>query len=588
MDFTRLFDLLPYQDAKYSQKRSLCFLGKKEKREYSTAQLIESIDQLSCFFIQSGLKQGDIIAVYAATGSPEWNIVDFAAMQIGMVSVALHNNYLDNDLEYVLTEINAKVCFVSHNHLGEKLQKLGYPKQIFSFEKGPLFSSLDDILLKQYPELKQELIKRKDNVKPVDLAMIVYTSGSTGLPKGVMLSHYNIVSNIKSCLSLIPLDYRSVVASFLPLGHIFERTTNYICMALGASIWYVEDKKMLINALKEIRPQYMSCVPRILESVYSHIKSQIQKRPFIMRRLLNWAMSSGKEYSEKIRWSPSYQMKKQIANILLYRKWRIMLGGRLKYVGVGGAALDPVLGRLYSSAGIKIREGYGMTECSPVISMNRFEPGGLMFGTVGIPIPGMEVKILEPDEQGEGEILVKGPSLMLGYYKNPGLTKNVIKDGWFHTGDLGKFINKRFLKISGRKKNMFKTTSGRYVVPEKIENLLNADPFIDHSFAIGDARPYVSVLIVPEFSHLEEWAREQNVHWTAPQYMVLNPRIEKLFQELVEKYNVQLKSEEQIKQFQLIHDPWDMATGELTSTLKIKRKFLLNKYEKIITELYES
>lgn len=586
MDFTRLFDLVTYQGKKYPNKRSLCIQGITENREYSNAQLIRYIDQLSIVFIRKGFKKGDVLALFCTTGCPEWNIVDFAAMQIGMTTIALHENYQDHELKYVISEIDAKACFVSHVHLGEKLQKLTFSEFIFCLEERDSFESLIS-LYQEYSESEfLELTLQKQSVQPEDLATIVYTSGSTGMPKGVMLSHDNIVSNIKSCISLIPINYQSVVASFLPLSHIFERTVNYTCLAVGSSIWYIEDKRNLLESMQVIKPNFMTCVPKVLEKNYAVIQNQLRKRPFLIRKILEWAMSSGQNYSGKRKWSPVYLTKKIFAEILLYRKWRKMMGGRLKFVGVGGAALDPALGKLYSCAGIHIREGYGMTECSPVISFNRFEPGGFVFGTVGIPVPGVDVKIDQANENGIGEILVKGPNLMQGYFKNAELTKEKIQNGWFHTGDLGQFVNKRFLKISGRKKNMFKTSSGRYIVPERIENILNKELFVEHSFVIGDGKAHVAAFIVPEFSTLKNWANENGVHWTAPQYMVLNPKVETRYQKIIDSVNIQLKSEEHIKKIYLVHDLWQVESGELTPTLKIKREILRKKYQKEIENIF--
>ena len=587
MDFTRLFDLLGYQQAKYPNTKALCVIGKSGKREFSTTQLVEKTNQLSNSLLKKGFKKNEILSLFCKSGSPEWNIVDFAAQQIGMTTVSLHENYQDFELKHVLQEIDAKACFVSHVELGQKILEFDFPGLIFCLEESKVFENLSSYFVELTDAEKAVLEDKKKEISPEDLATIVYTSGSTGLPKGVMLSHNNIVSNIKSCISLIPLNYKSVAASFLPLSHIFERTVNYTCLAIGASIWYIEDRKELLSSIQSIQPNYITCVPKILEKNYELVQAQIKKRPYILRKILEWALSAGKKYSPQFSLSLSYYFKRILAEVLLYRRWRRMLGGRLKFVGVGAAALDPVLGKLYSSAGIKIREGYGMTECSPVISINRFEPGGLLFGTVGIPLPGVEVRIDQPNKEGAGEIIVRGPNLMMGYYKNPELTAQSIRNGWFHTGDQGKFVNKRFLKISGRIKSMFKTTSGRYVVPERIENILDANQLIEHSFVFGDGKAFVSALIVPEFHALQAWAEQNKVHWTAAQYMVLNPKVEGLYQMVIEKINKELKPEEKINKFRLVFEPWTVESGELTPTLKIKREVLSSKFQKLMSGLYE-
>ena len=352
-------------------------------------------------------------------------------------------------------------------------------------------------------------------------------------------------------------------------------------------IYYVEKVEEAMVLTKEIRPHYFTSVPRLLEKFYEFILEKGNEKGWLVRKILHWAIAVGERFPDKRRMGLGYWIKLKIANLLVFRIWRRALGNKVQGIVVGAAALQPKLARLFSAARMKVREGYGLTETSPVVSSNHFEPGLYRFGTVGIPVPGVEVKIHEPDESGEGEILVKGPNVMMGYYKKPKETAKVLReDGWFHTGDVGKFVQKRFLQITDRKKDIFKTSTGKYVAPQIIENHLKASPFVEQCMVLGFRRPFVSALIVPSFAMLENWCKENSVHWTAPRYMVLNPKVHEFFQTIIDDCNERHSNHQKIKKFTLLHENWTIEKGEVTPTLKLSRPSILKHREKEIEKMY--
>jgi len=407
------------------------------------------------------------------------------------------------------------------------------------------------------------------------------------LPKGVMLSHGNIVHNIKAILTILPLEPGDRILSFLPFSHIFERAGCYAYFAFGTSLFFSQNKESFAHDFKTVRPLFCSCVPRVLEKMYDFMEEQTVGKNIIKRKLITWAMQVGKRFGPEKKLKLLFQFELTLARLLVLRLWRQRLGGKIKYMAVGAASLRPDIGRLFSAAGIYIVEGYGMTETAPIISMNRFEAGQNRFGTVGIPVPGIEVKIDSPNEENEGEILVKGPNVMKGYFKKPELTAEVLTpDGWMRTGDIGKFVHQRFLKITDRKKDIFKTSSGKYIAPQPLENHLKRSIFIERSMIIGFQRPYVTALIVPHFEILRSWCDEQNIHWTSPQFMIHNIKVRAKFQEEIDKLNDELPNVERIKNFVLCHQDWTIENGEVTPTLKPIRTVILENFKNEIEKMY--
>lgn len=590
IDFRRLFDIFPYQQAKFPQKAALAQREDLGWKKYSTDECITQINRVSAGWLNLGLKRGEKIAIISQLGSAHWNFIDFGAQQIGGVVVPIHAQSTASELEYILNDAQVKYVIAANREFYEKVLPLKDQvlslKKIYTLEKLKDIPHYDDLVAEPTAQHLAEFEGRKASVHEDDLATIIYTSGTTGNPKGVMLSHKNIISNIKATILLVPVNSEKRTLSFLPMSHIFERMVTYTYMAVGASVYYAEGRDTVVDNIKEVRPHYFASVPRFLEKVYDIILEKGNESGKISKTILNWAIRLGERYKG----NPGifYSLKLLLADVLVYRRWRNALGGKVEGVIVGAAALQPHLGRLFSAAGIEIREGYGMTETSPVVSFNRFEPGGVRFGTVGIPIPGVEIKIENPDENDEGQILVKGPNVMLGYHNLPERTAAMIDtQGWLKTGDVGKIVHKRFLQITGRQKDIFKTSSGKYIAPALLEQKLNASFYIDNCMIIGFQKPYVTALIVPNFTHLEQWCNENDVHWTAPQFMAINPKVEEFIQTEIDRINEGLKNEEKIRKFYLLYEPWDVESGELTYTLKLKRNVLLEKFEKDIDTLYE-
>ena len=591
MDFTRIIDLLSYQAARYPQQVALAGKQGGKWQTYSTQKCLEEIDQLSSGLLDLDLATGDTVGILSAIGSPAWNLIDLALQQIGVIVVPLHASTNAKQLSFILRQAEIKYCFVANQELYDLLASVRPDatdlQGIFSFapiEGSPHWESLKS---EASPQKIQTIAQRKSAISEDDLATIIYTSGTTGQPKGVMLSHKNIVCNIKSTISLLPIDFEKKTISFLPMSHIFERMAVYAYMAAGVSIHYARGVDTILEDIKEVRPHYFTSVPRLLERMYDSILEEAASQHFLKRKILLWSIRLSERFKSRGRMVITYRLKLLLADLLVFRHWRNALGGKVKGVIVGAAALQPKLGQLFSAAGIDIREGYGLTETSPAISFNRFEPGGVHFGTVGIPVPGVEVKIDQPNEKKEGEILVRGPNVMMGYFRQPELTREVIdEEGWFHTGDIGKIVYKRFLQITDRKKDIFKTSSGKYIAPQKVENLLKSSRYFSQCMIIGFKRPFVTALIIPNFVHLQRWCIDNEVHWTSPQYMVHNPKVENFLKSVVTKINSQLEKEGRVRRICLLHEEWSVPTGEYAQTLKLRRDFILEKFDKAIEEMY--
>ena len=588
MIFSKLYELIYFQKERYPSMNAFNhkILGRWEGR--STADVISQMNQLSGGFLRMGLPSGARVGIFTSYASPEWMVIDMASMQVGIIPVPLNPNHSEEELKYILEEIELDLCFVNEDLLADRLLAVGYEKKkIISFGNSIRHKSWTDIRIRTEDVKLAEIQARQNAVSENDLATIIYTSGSTGMPKGVMLSHKNIVSNIKAIVSMVPANYRHKVVSFLPMSHIFERMVIYTYVAVGAKVYFVDNPRKLLDYLQQVRPHFISAVPRILERVHNQMRVRIKKSNKITRAIVNMALAQGENEAHGFLGKLKNKIGLQLADLLVYRRWRKILGGNLKAIIVGAASMPSHIARLYTRAGIPIKEGYGLTETSPVISFNRFEPGGTKFGSVGIPIPGVDVKIIDVNEQQEGEIIVKGPNVMLGYYKNPVLTAEKIDaDGWFHTGDIGRFIDSRFLKITDRKKNIFKTSSGQYIYPQKIEEILRAHDVVDQCMIVGFQRPYVVALIVPDFVALKSWCKEHSIHWTAELYMIENDRVKTYFSEVISEINDQLKTHEKIQGLLLLSVEWSVESGEYTPTLKVKRKVILEKYEKSINTVY--
>ncbi|NNE29253.1 MAG: long-chain fatty acid--CoA ligase [Saprospiraceae bacterium] len=583
----RLFEVFEYQLQYYPQKNAISFWDGQQWAVRSTAQCLEDVRSLAWGIRKAGWPLGEKIGLLAQSGMYSWVVTDAAIQMAGCIPVPMHASSSVAQLAHIISDSQISRCFIGDDpsELLKASEAAGVSLETYSLRDGHGETHWTNL---QAPPNQEELISLKeisDNIDPTSLATIIYTSGTTGNPKGVMLSHQNILSNILSTIVLIPVNANDRVLSYLPPSHIFERMVLYSYLMTGASIFFARSVNTILEDLQYIKPHYFTSVPRLLEKVYERIIQESSKGFALKRRLVKWAVRVGEQYQNKK--GILHRIQRFIANILVYRVWRNRIGGHVKGVIVGAAALQPRLGRLFSAARIKIREGYGLTETSPVISFNRFEPGGNKFGTVGIPIPGIELRIASEDEHKEGEIQVRGPGVMLGYHNLPEKTKEVIdEEGWFSTGDTGRLINRRFLQISGRKKDIFKTTTGKYVAPLHVENTLKENIYISQCMVIGANMPYPGALIIPNFDHLQVWCEEQKVHWTAPQFMVINPRVVQLFKEILAKMNHPLSKEEKVRRFYLLHEEWSAHTLEYGPTLKLIRPFIRNKYQKQIEELF--
>jgi len=591
-EYKRLFDIPYYQYSSYPQE--VCLAGKegsalsKTWRKYSTREVIDIVNQLSVGLMRHGIVRGDKIGLIS-NNRPEWNFVDLAIQQVGAINVPVYPTITEKDYTFIFNDAQVKMCFVSDEGLYYKVRNI-QPK-VPSLGSMYVFDDLDGaekwtILLAQNATAEElhALDKIKTSIGEYDLATIIYTSGTTGNPKGVMLNHHNIISNIKAVAQIISFEPGKRALSFLPLCHSFERMVCYTYLSLGMNIWYAESIETLGENLKEVKPHYFSTVPRLLEKVYEKIMAKGYDLSGMKKKLFFWAIEIGNAFKLNVHQGPAYQIKLAIARKLIFSKWKEALGGEVEAIVTGAAAMNAKLATLFTAAGIPILEGYGLTETSPVIACNRLEEKDRMMGTVGIPIPGVDVRIAE-----DGEILAKGPNIMQGYYNRPDLTAEVIdSDGWFHTGDIGEFVNGRFLKITDRKKELFKTAGGKYIAPQPLENAFRESPFIEQVMVVGgDAMKYVSLLIVPTILSLEEWAKHKGIHFHNKEDLLKNPDVVALYDGIIEQVNKELSKYETIKKFTLVPDEWGIDTGELTPTMKLKRKVIYEKFAGEIAAMYK-
>lgn len=585
MYIERLFDCITFQMERYPQDIALSYASSNGWNHYSTSEIIQLSKELSIGLSEIGIQRWDNVCIISNYSSAWWIILDMALQQIGAIVVPIHATATNEQIIYILNETESQYCFVSNNELKERIEqfqnKLEYLKSIYLLKK----SSIQTLIKKSTPE-KIELLKETiKNIKNTDLATIIYTSGTTGEPKGVMLSHQNIVSNILSVISLLPIKPGDKTVSFLPLSHVFERMVSYAYIAMGVQVHYVKPNE-LRERMTEVKPIFMTCVPRLLEKMYEGVIERINNSPKIFRFLGWWSIRLGENYPIHGKISILYGIQLNLVRLFFFNRIKNRIGGKLKYIVVGAAALQPRLGRLFSAIGIKVREGYGLTETSPIVSFNRFEAGGVHFGTVGIPLANLNIIIDDPDETGQGEIIVKGPNVMMGYYKKPEITQEVLSEDWFRTGDIGKFVFKRFLQITDRKKDIFKTSGGKYVAPQKVEQYLKKIPFISQCMVWGENKSYPIAIIVPAFEVLNNWCFEQKIHWTAPLYMVVNPKVQKLFDSEIENINIQLEKHERIRKFILTAKEWTVENNELTPTLKPRRSIIYQNFKAEIDKLY--
>lgn len=589
-NFTRIFDVLTYQEAKYPNKKAVNTSVNGSWKGFAIHEVIQQVNYLSCWFIRNGYAPGQKIILAPATGSAAWMIIDFACQQAGLITVPIHSNSTESDLDLIIKETEPTLCLAADRNIFDNLFD-----SVQRTQSGASVNHLDPNeegyfeALNNKESAKDEIEKLtiiKDSISSSDLVTILYTSGSSGIPKGVLLSHTNIVFNIKTVLMLLPLEPHFRVLSFLPFSHILERMACYAYVAFGVSLYFNATKESFAQDFKTVKPHACTSVPRVLEKMYDFMQEQLLQKNFLKRKIIHWALEVGKQYGRgRIR--PVYQIKLTFARMVVLGQWRKKLGGKIKFMIVGAASLRPEIGRLFSAAGIQIIEGYGMTETAPLIAINRLEPGLNKFGTVGLIIPGIDVKIDSPTETGEGEILVKGPNLSQGYFKRPELNNEMFTHaGWFKTGDVGMFVNNRFLKITDRKKDIFKTSAGKYIAPQPLQNHFTQSPFIERCLIIGFQKPFVTALLVPHFEILQAWCEQEGIHWTSPQFMVYNIKVRARIQQEIDTLNEVLSNIERVKDFVLCHQDWTLESGELTATLKPIRLRIMDHYKSEIEKMY--
>jgi len=585
---TRLFDFPYYQLDKQNLPDALVTKQNGEWVKTSTQEYLDQANTISRALITIGVQKNDKIAIISTNNRTEWNIMDIGVLQTGAQTVPVYPTISQEDYEYILNHSEAKYCFISDVEVLTKLNaiKANVPSLIgvFTFNEIAGEKHWSDLLAIGKDTSTQNYVEeRKNNVKPSDLATIIYTSGTTGKPKGVMLSHQNIVSNALDSAERIPFNEGNARAlSFLPVCHIFERMILYLYQYYSVSIYFGESIEKISDNIKEVKPNVMSAVPRLLEKVYDKIYAKGTELTGIKKKLFFWAIDLGLRYEPYGANGWWYEFQLKIARKLIFSKWKEGLGGKLDLMVSGSAALQTRLTRVFAAAEIPIMEGYGLTETSPVISVNDLRNKGFKVGTVGKLIKNVEVKIAE-----DGEILCKGPNVMMGYYKDEKQTSEVIKDGYFHTGDIGEFDKEGFLRITDRKKEMFKTSGGKYIAPQILENTMKQSRFIEQIMVIGDGQKMPAAFIQPAFDFVKEWAKLHNITiGETNEEIISNPKVIDRIQEEINELNKKFGNWEQIKRFELTPDLWTIPAGHLTPTLKLKRKVVLEKYQGLYDKIY--
>ncbi len=578
MSITRVFDILDLYKTQFIKDDVLCGKENKQWKKYSSGDVINNCDYVSHGLIAMGITHKDKVAIIS-NNRPEWNFCDFGCQQANVVTVPIFPTISNHDLQFILNHAEVKMVFISDKSILAKLtqleKELPHLKHVISFNPiEGIMSFTDFIELGKKNGNEEKLNNIKNSILPNDLLTILYTSGTTGTPKGVMITHNNLVSNVLACDGFVPFASWWKALSFLPLNHVYERMISTLYLYNGVSIYYAEGLETIGDNLKEIQPQIFVSVPRLIERVYEKITATGQKLTGFKRIIFDWSMRIANKYEPDNRNGFLYAIQHKLADKLVYSKWRDAVGGKLVCIASGGAALNPKLERIFLCAKITCLQGYGLTETCVVVSVNKFGKDNIRIGTVGPVINGVDVKIAEEDS----EILVKGPNVMLGYYRNPEATAEVIdKQGWFHTGDVGTFVDKRFLKITDRKKEIFKTSSGKYIAPLMIENMIKESRFVEQSMVVGENQKFASAIIVPSFINFKEYCKDNNINWTTNTEMAKHEDLKKFIDEHIRSINKSLAPFEQLKRVAILDKEWSIESGELTPKMSLKRKIIKEK-----------
>lgn len=584
-DFTRLFELPYYQQAKYPQTDSLNEKVAGRWKGYSTQEVIDNMNKVSLALLASGIKKGDSVSIIS-NNRPQWNFVDLGTMQTGAVTVPIYPTITDEDYVYIMNNAETKLLFVSSQELYDRIKNLQTRipslKEVFVFNEFANAPNWNEFLKRGDGVDVNRLKDASNAVNAKDIACMIYTSGTTGFPKGVMLSHFNICENLRSVSDVLPINEKHRALSFLPLNHVFEKLVIYAYLMKGVSVYYAESMDTIGENIREIKPNFFTCVPRLLEKVYERIVAKGLELKGMKRTLFFWALKLGEKWDNQKDLGWWYNFKLKIARKLIFSKWLAALGGNVFAICSGSAPLNPKLGRVFTAAGIVIMEGYGLTETSPVLTVNRYNLKENILGTVGPVVPGVEIKLAD-----DGEILARGNNIMVGYFKLPEETAKVIDaDRWLHTGDIGEWVNGKFLKITDRKKELFKTSGGKYVAPQPIENKFKESDFIEQMMVIGDNRKFVSALIVPSIPHLKAWCEKNGIPFSSGQQLARDPKIIEKYQEVTDEKNTNFGHTEQIKKFRLVPEEWTIQGGQLTPTMKLKRKVIMERYSDVVNSMY--
>ncbi|MDP1802118.1 MAG: long-chain fatty acid--CoA ligase [Bacteroidota bacterium] len=587
MEIKRVFDILDNLKKTSTKEDILCSKVNKQWVKHSVTDFVTNANYVSSALLHLGLQSGDNLAIMASN-MPEWNFVDYGSQQVAMPSAPIFPTISSEDLKYILNHCEAKIIFISEKSTYAKLvameDQLPHLKYVFSFtaiEGVKSFSEFLDLGKQNLDQTKVEEIK--STVKEDDLLTILYTSGTTGQPKGVMITHKNLISNVMICKDIAPFVDRWRALSFLPLNHVYERFLNTLYLYHNVSIYYAENFETIGDNCRELHPEIFVAVPRVLERVLEKIIAAGEKLGGFKKTVFEWSLRLAERYELDGANGPWYEFQRKICDIMVYSKWRAAVGGKVEVIVSGGAALNPRIERIFACANLKLLQGYGLTETCVVVAVNRLGTGNMMFGTVGKVVENSEVKIAEED----GEIIMKGPSLMKGYYKNPEATAEAIDaQGWFHTGDIGKFIDGKFLKITDRKKEIFKSSAGKYISPVAIENKLKESKFIEHCMVIGEGQKYASALIIPSILNFKEHFNKNNIEWPGTNTAHEHDEIKKVINAHIKSVNATLAPYEQLKRCQFISGVWTVESGEITPKLSLKRKVIAQKNKDVIMKIF--
>ncbi len=588
----RLFDLLEQYVSRQPDKGMLFAKEGAKWKPFSASECKETVYKLAASFLRMGINGSDLTSesqskvAIISNNRPEWILTDFATQICGAVLVPIYPSITHTEWEYILNEAQVSILFVSDRTLYKKLllikDQIPSLQHIYSFDEIEGVQCWTELLKDVTSDELSALAKVQSSIKPETLVTIIYTSGTTGNPKGVMLSHNNIISNVKSCMECFNFCGSDESAlSFLPLNHIFERTVMYIYICKGIAVYFAEGMEMIGPNLRDVKPVVFTTVPRLLEKVFEKIDAAGRDLTGFKRKIFDWSVSLAMQYETGKNPSLFYKIQLAIADFLVYKKWRKAVGGKIKAIVTGSAACQVKLLRLFTAAKIIVMEGYGLTETSPVISVNRFQEENRMFGTVGTIIKDVEVKLAE-----DGEIICKGPNIMMGYYKHPEITAEVIKDGWFYTGDIGQFVDGKFLKITDRKKEIFKISGGKYIAPLPIENKMKESPYIEQIMVVGSNEKFAGALIVPAKEKIKDFFLQQGVPLDSSVDMTTDKDVSKLIRKELDKYNTQFAAHEQVKKFQIVNAEWTIDSGELTATMKLKRRKIMEKFGHLVEKIY--